>query len=348
MADKVRFGIIGAGMISHFHAKAIADAAGAELVSVTDPVKARLDDFVAQHKVRGYENLADFLADPELDAITVATPSGFHLDPVVAAAKAGKHVLCEKPLEITPERAQTIIDACRDNKVVLAPVFQYRFSPAAKLMKKAVAEGRFGKLLLASAKIKWYRTQEYYDSGAWRGTWNVDGGGCLMNQSIHAIDLFLFLAGRPTEVYGRWATVGHERIEVEDNAAAVLAFENGAFGTIEASTCCQPGWPLEVELSGTRGTAAIRAQSIVKWEFADSDPLDAEAEELMKTPAANSGASDPSTIDTRGHQLVIEDMVKTILTGENRVIPGWEAKLPLQVICGVYEAQKTGMPAKIS
>jgi predicted dehydrogenase len=231
--------------------------------------------------------------------------------------------------------------------VVLAPIFQYRYSPAAKLFKKALEAGRFGKLLLASAKIKWFRPQSYYDSGAWRGTWAVDGGGCLMNQSIHAIDLFLHFAGRPTEVYGYWDTMDHERIEVEDNAAAVVKFANGAFGTIESSTCCQPGWPLEVEVSGTRGTATIVAQTIARWDFRDEDPLDAEARVFLETPAESSGASDPSSISTEGHQAVIEDMVRTILTGKDLVIPGEEAKLPLQVICGIYEAKKTGVPTKL-
>ena len=347
MADSVKFGIVGAGMISHYHAKAIADAHGAELVSIMSTGKKRLDEFVAKHHVRGYDNLDDFLADPELDAVAIATPTGLHRDPAVAAACAGKHVLCEKPLETTPARAQEIIDACRENSVVLAPIFQYRYSPAALLIKKALEQGRFGKLLMANARIKWFRPQSYYDSGVWRGTWEVDGGGCLMNQSIHAIDLFIHFAGRPAEVYGYWATAAHERIDVEDNAVAAVKFANGALGVIESSTCCEPGWPLEVEISGTRGTAAVKAESLGRWEFIDSDPLDAEAQELLKVPAGNSGASDPSTIRTEGHQAVIQNMVDTILTGENKVIPGEEAKRPIELICGVYEAQRTGKPTPL-
>lgn len=348
MGKTVRFGIIGAGMISHFHAKAIQDAPGAELISVYSTGRERRDDFVAKHGVVGYDNLDCFLADPSLDAVAIATPTGHHRDPAVAAAKAGKHILCEKPLETTPERAQDIIDACRDNHVVLAPIFQYRYSPAAILMKKALDRGRFGKPLMANARIKWYRPQSYYDSGAWRGTWDVDGGGCLMNQSIHAIDLFIHFAGRPAEVYGYWETAAHERIAVEDNAVAAVRFANGVLGVVESSTCCQPGWPLEVEVSGVRGTARIKAEALDKWEFIDDDELDAEAKALLETPAESSGASDPSSIRTAGHQAVIEDMVQTILTGQNRVIPGEEAILPIQLICGIYEAQKTGKPTRLA
>ena len=347
MSQNVRFGIIGAGMISHFHAKAIADAQGAELVSVFAPRKESRDAFAERYGVRGYETIDAFLADPGLDAVAIATPTGLHRDGAIAAAKAKKHVFCEKPLETTPERAQEIIDACRENSVVLAPVFQYRYSPAAMMLREAIDAGRLGKLLMANARIKWFRPQSYYDSGAWRGTWALDGGGCLMNQSIHAIDLLLHLVGRPVEVYGYTATVAHEKIEVEDNAVAVLRFDNGAFGVIESSTALAPGWPFEVEISGTRGTARITAEALSVWDFVDEDPLDARAKALMQVKAANSGASNPSNISTAGHQRIIEEMAKTITTGKNSVIDGADAKVPVSLICGIYEAAKTGRPVAL-
>ncbi len=346
MADKIRFGIVGAGMISHYHAKAIADAGG-QVAGIMSTGQKRRDEFAEQYKVKGYDNLDAFLADPDLDAIAIATPTGAHLEPAVKAAKAGKHVLCEKPLETTPERAQKIIDACRDNKVVLAPIFQYRYSPAAKLVKKALEAGRFGKLLMGNARIKWFRPQSYYDSGAWRGTWDMDGGGCLTNQSIHAIDLFLHFLGRPAEVFGYTDTAAHERIEVEDNAVAAVKFANGALGVIESSTACAPGWPMEIEVSGVRGTATVRAESISKWDFTDKDPLDAEAEAIMKTPAVSAGASDPKAISTVGHQAVIEDMIKTIRTGKNSVIDSASAMLPIELLAGIYKSVKTGVPSKL-
>lgn len=347
MEKEIGFGIVGAGMISHYHAKAIAAVPGARVAAVMSTGKERREAFAREYGVPGYENMEALLADPGVDAVCIATPSGAHLEPAVAAAKAGKHVCCEKPLEITPERAQGIIDACRENKVVLAPIFQYRYSKGAKLIRRALDSGRFGKLLMSNARIKWFRPQSYYDSGVWRGSWKMDGGGCLMNQSIHAIDLFVNFTGLPTEVFGYADTANHERIEVEDNAVACVRFANGALGVIESSTACEPGWPLEVEISGTRGTAAMKSETLCRWDFIDKDPLDAEAGELLKTPAGNSGASDPKSISVDGHIAVIADMVRTIRTGENRVIDGAEAKLPIQVICGVYEAVRTGKPTRL-
>ena len=175
MGGEIGFGIVGAGMISHYHAQAISETPGARLVAVMSTGKDRRDEFVARHKVRGYDAMDAFLADPELDAVAIATPTGAHGEAAIAAAKAGKHVWCEKPLETTPARAQAIIDACRDSGVVLAPIFQFRYSPAARLVRQALDAGRFGRLLMANARIKWFRPQSYYDSVAWRGTWAMDG-----------------------------------------------------------------------------------------------------------------------------------------------------------------------------
>jgi predicted dehydrogenase len=321
--------------------------ADAELVCILEPVKKNREAFLAKHKVRAYEKMEDFLADPELDAVSLATPSGIHLDTALPPARAGKHILCEKPLEITPERAQLLIDACQENHVVLAPVFQYRFAPATILIKKALDSGRFGKILMANARIKWYRSQEYYDTGTWRGTWALDGGGCLMNQSIHAIDLLIHFAGRPTETYGYTGTANHAGIEAEDNAAAVVKFENGAFGVIESSTCCAPGSPLEVEISGTRGTAAIKAMSLGKWSFADKEPIDDEAEKLLEETAV-AVAADPRGIASKNHRAIIAGMIKTIRTGQKEsVIDGESAKQGLKLICGIYRSTREGKPVKL-
>lgn len=347
MGKPLRFGIIGAGMIANFHAKAIQETPGAALISVMSTGEKRREEFAAKNGIRAYADMASFLADPELDAVALATPTGLHRDGALAAARAGKHVLCEKPLETTPERAQDIIDACREHGVFLAPVFQYRYNPAALLVKEAVECGRFGKLVMANARIKWFRPQSYYDSGAWRGTWDLDGGGCLMNQSIHAIDLFLHFAGRAVEVYGYTATAAHERIEVEDCAVATVKFANGVFGVIESATALAPGWPLEVEVSGVRGTARIAAESLVKWDFADADPMDARAAALMRTEGANSGASDPAAISCEGHKKIVAGLVQSVATGRSAVIDGMDAKRPIELICGLYQAVKTGIPTRL-
>ena len=269
--DSVRFGIIGAGTIGAFHAEAIRAVDGARLTAVFDSIGERSRDFAAKHGIEAYADLDEFLARAPIDAVTVATPTGLHASVAIPSARAGKHVLCEKPLDTTTAKARSIVDACRQSGVILSPVFQSRFGTGATAMKKAIDAGRFGRLLFVSGRIKWLRSQAYYDSGAWRGTWELDGGGCLMNQSIHGIDLMLHFAGAPAEVFGYTATRTHARLEVEDNACAVIRYASGAMGVIESSTSCAPGFPQQIEVSGERGTAAIEGDAIVRWQFADSE-----------------------------------------------------------------------------
>jgi UDP-N-acetyl-2-amino-2-deoxyglucuronate dehydrogenase len=342
--DIVRFGIIGAGTIAAFHAQAIRAVEGARLTAVFDSVGERSSDFAAKHGIESYADLDEFLGRAPIDAVTVATPTGLHASVAIPAARAGRHVLCEKPLDTTAEKAQSIIDACRQSGVILSPVFQNRFSAGATVMKDAIDAGRFGRLLFASAKIKWLRSQEYYESGAWRGTWEFDGGGCLMNQSIHSIDLMLHFAGAPAEVFGYTATRTHARLEVEDNACAVVRFASGAMGVIESSTSCAPGFPQQIEVSGERGTAAIEGDAIVRWQFADVDPRDESVLAGMDGKGASGGASDPKAIGIEGHRRQIEDMVGAILRGTQPAVDGAEAKLPVELICGIYESMKTGRP----
>ncbi|MDR1709095.1 MAG: Gfo/Idh/MocA family oxidoreductase [Candidatus Accumulibacter sp.] len=341
--EKVRFGIIGAGMIANFHAEAIAATPGAELMAVCDSDAARAGEFARKRGIACFGDLDDFLARAPIDAVTVATPTGLHAAVAIPAARAGKHVLCEKPLDVTAEKAQAIVDACKAAGVLLVPVFQNRFGNGAITVKKAIEAGRFGRLLQIAGRIKWYRSQEYYDSGAWRGTWALDGGGCLMNQSIHTIDLMLHFGGRPEQVFGYTATCTH-KIEVEDNACAALRFKSGALGVIESSTACAPGFPARVEVSGERGSAALEGDAIVQWSFADSDPGDAAVLAGMGQAKLGSGAADPKAISVEGHRLQIADMVQAILTGGRPAIDGAEAKIPVELICGIYASMKTGRP----
>jgi UDP-N-acetyl-2-amino-2-deoxyglucuronate dehydrogenase len=341
---KVRFGIIGAGVISNFHAEAIKAVDDAELTAVFDLDAKRAADFAAKHGVRAYADLDGFLAQAPIDAVTIATPTGLHGTVAIPAARAGKHVLCEKPLDVTPDKAQAIIDACRGAEVILAPVFQFRFGAGAMTMKRAIEAGRFGRILFVSGRIKWWRSQEYYDSGAWRGTFALDGGGCLMNQSIHTIDLMLHFGGRPEQVFGYTSTRTHTGIEVEDNAAAVVRFASGAMGVIESSTSCAPGLPLRIEVSGERGTAALEGDAIVEWRFADTDPGDAAILAGMSGKKLGDGASDPKAISTEGHRLQIADLCRAILQSTPAAIDATEAKIPVELICGIYESMKSGRP----
>jgi predicted dehydrogenase len=342
--DSVRFGIIGAGTIGAFHAEAIRAVDGARLTAVFDSVGERSRDFAAKHGIEAYADLDEFLARAPIDAVTVATPTGLHASVAIPSARAGKHVLCEKPLDTTTAKARSIVDACRQSGVILSPVFQSRFGTGATAMKKAIDAGRFGRLLFVSGRIKWLRSQAYYDSGAWRGTWELDGGGCLMNQSIHGIDLMLHFAGAPAEVFGYTATRTHARLEVEDNACAVIRYASGAMGVIESSTSCAPGFPQQIEVSGERGTAAIEGDAIVRWQFADSEPGDASVLAEMGGSSLGSGASDPKGISIEGHRRQIDDMVGAILRGTKPAVDGAEAQLPVELVCGIYESMKTGRP----
>ena len=200
------FGIVGCGMIAGFHARAIAELARGRLVACQSRSPASTARFAAEWGCRAYDDLAALLADPAVDVVTICTPSGAHMEPAVAAARAGKHVIVEKPLEITLARCDAIIDACRKGGVKLATIFPSRFNDSSQRVEAAVDAGRFGRLTLGDAYVKWFRTQAYYDSGAWRGTWQLDGGGALMNQAIHSVDLLNWMAGPVVEIR---AQVGH-------------------------------------------------------------------------------------------------------------------------------------------
>jgi len=335
----MRFGIIGPGTIGGFHAKAIAEVDGAELSAVYGRTATTREAFAAEHGAEACASLGELL--DRVDAVTIATPTGAHGEPAMAAAEAGKHVLCEKPLEVTADKADAIIAACREAGVVLAPVFQQRFGAAAQLVKRAIDSGRLGDLRLASARIRWFRDQAYYDSGGWRGTWELDGGGCLMNQGIHTIDLLLWFAGAVDAVSGRIATVDHERIEVEDLAAASLRFASGALGTIEGATSCPPGQDAIVEISGSRGTVRLEADRLAAWEMADEDALDAEAAELMGGASAlGSGAADPKAISVEGHKRQIADLLAAVAEHRVPALDPAEARRPIACICAVYESAR--------
>ena len=217
------FGIVGCGMIANFHALAVGDIRGAKITACFDAFPAAAQRFAAANPgVTAYDSLDDMLADPSVDIVTICTPSGAHRDPAVAAANAGKHVVVEKPLEITLKRCDAIIDACRKNRVKLTTIFPSRYHGVTQALKSAIDSGRFGKLTLGDSYVKWWRTQEYYDSGGWRGTWDLDGGGAYMNQAIHSVDLIAYLMGNVSQVTALTDTLAHKRIEVEDVGVAAV------------------------------------------------------------------------------------------------------------------------------
>jgi predicted dehydrogenase len=296
-----------------------------------------------------HTDLSKALRRPEIDAVIVCTPSGAHLEPAVAAANAGKHVVVEKPLEITPQRCDQIIAACERNDVRLCTIFPSRFGEANVELKKAVAAGRFGRLTLAETTCKWWRSQEYYDRGGWRGTWALDGGGALMNQAVHNVDLLLWLMGPVTHVSAFTGTLAHERIEVEDTAVATLRFAGGALGVIQATTAAHPGYPKTIAIHGDRGSAMIEQDEIVRWDFSPETPDDAEIRlRFAKKSGASGGASDPAAISHRGHMLQLTDFVEAIRENRPPKVDGREGRKSVAAICAIYEAAKTGKTIPIS
>ena len=339
----IGFGIIGCGMISNFHARAIADAAGAKLIGVADRIPEPATKFAEDHGCIAYETVDAMLADPAIQAVSVCTPSGAHMEPALAVAAAGKHVIVEKPLEVTTERCDQIIDACEKAGVRLVAIFQSRFHESARLLKQAVDQGRFGKITLGDAYVKWYRSQEYYDSGAWRGTWKLDGGGALMNQAIHSVDLLLWMMGPVAEISAMTATMTHERIEVEDIAIANLRFKSGALGVIEATTTAYPGALKRIEICGSEGSAVLEEEAIKQWQFAKETPEDAMIRERMtNSNATGGGASDPTAIGHHGHTKIIEEAVAAISENRPSILDGKEGRRSIELIRAVYESAKTG------
>ncbi|MFQ3593288.1 MAG: Gfo/Idh/MocA family oxidoreductase, partial [Gemmataceae bacterium] len=270
----VGFAIIGCGMIARFHARAIAEIPQARVSALVSRTSANAEKLAAELGTGPalYTELANALADPNVHAVIITTPSGAHRDPAIQAAQAGKHVVVEKPLEITATRCDEIITACERAGVLLCTIFPSRFGDANQELKKAVAAGRFGRLTLGETTVKWWRSQAYYDEGGWKGTQALDGGGALMNQAIHNVDLLQWLMGEVAEIVGFTATLAHERIEVEDTAVACLRFASGALGVIQATTSVHPGLPKTIAIHGNRGTAVVEQDDLLRWEFADPLP----------------------------------------------------------------------------
>ncbi len=332
------FGIVGGGVIGPFHSKAIGDVKGARVVAVCDVVEAAAKKFGEEAGVDYYTDLSEMLKREDLDVLDVCTPSGLHTRLGIAGAEAGKHVLVEKPIDITLERADALISACEKAGVKLGVIFQHRFDAATSKLKTAVDEGRFGKLVLGDAYVKWYRTQDYYDKGGWRGTWKYDGGGSLINQSVHTIDLQRYIMGDPAWVFGKIGVMTHE-IETEDLSLAILEFKNGARGVIEGSTSVYPGLPEKLEIHGEKGTAIIEGGKLVKWAIQGEEEV---AEEKVDTSAA----AEASAITASSHALQIQDLVDAINEDRKPLVDGHEGRKALEVIMGIYESSKTGKVVK--
>jgi predicted dehydrogenase len=338
------FGIIGLGVIAEVHAKVLKQIEGCKLVAGLDTVETRAEEFAKAQECRPYTDMDAFLADPDLDIVVIATPSGLHLTGALAAAKAKKHLIVEKPLEITKDRCNQIIRACAENGVKLTSVFPTRYHEAPKLIKDAVEQGRFGKIVMADAQVKWFRSQEYYDSGAWRGTWKFDGGGALMNQSIHAIDLMQWILGDAvSEIFAFTDTLSHERIEVEDTAVAALRFKSGALGMIEGTTSAYPGFLKKIEIVGSKGSVVLEEENIITWKFEDERPEDKEIREKhLHGTTSGGGASDPKAFGHHGHLMLLKSFADSVRNDSEVEITGESARDTVEIIEAIYKSSELG------
>ena len=340
------FGIIGCGMIAEYHARAIAEIPGARVVAAYSRSKANGDRIAkAGPDVTVYDDLDRMLAHPGLDVVCVCTPSGAHLEPSVRAARAGKHVVVEKPLEITVPRCDAIIDACDAASVRLCAIFPSRFSPANIALKEAIDAGRFGRLTLGDTYVKWWRTQDYYDSGGWRGTQALDGGGALMNQAIHNVDLLQWLMGDVVSVQAITATLCHERIEVEDTAVAIVRFRNGALGVIEAATSAYPGLLKRTEIHGAEGSARVEQDDVLLWTF--RVPRAGDEGMVSKQGTGSGGAADPRDINHAGHREQIRDFLQAIDGGRPPIVDGREGRKAVEIIRAIYHSARTGQAVSL-
>jgi UDP-N-acetyl-2-amino-2-deoxyglucuronate dehydrogenase len=359
MTDKLRFALIGCGVIGPTHAEAINSLPDAELVAVADIVPARAQKLADKYGVKAYTNTQEMLARERLDVVNICVPSGLHGEIACQAMRAGKHVIIEKPMEIRLETIDEMLRVQREANVKLAVISQHRFDPASMHVHQLLEEQAFGRLVLGNTLVPWWRSQAYYDSGAWRGTWALDGGGVLMNQAIHSIDLLQWLMGPVKSIYAYTDTLVHS-METEDVAVAVLRFANGALGTIAATTGAYPGVSTRIEIFGDKGSAIIEDDRLTYLHLARDDqeeigaygttgknvgarpsgedeapPADTQANETEST------AQNPSALSFRSHALQIADMIRAIREDGTPLVDGYAARRSVEIILGIYESART-------
>ncbi len=328
-------GIIGAGVISKAHARAIAALDGVHLLIVADPVEAAGKDVAAEFSAEWVSDAAALYKRSDVDIVVLATPSGLHAEQAVAAANAGKHIVSEKPMATTVEDADRMTAAAKAAGVEMAVIFQNRFHRDALRLKRATEAGLFGKPVLGNALVHWHRSQAYYDaSGGWRGTWELDGGGALMNQSIHTIDLLQWIMGPIDRLSAETATLAHQ-METEDVASASLRFRNGALGTIQGTTAAKSDAPIRLEIIGTNGRGVLEGGRITVWE----PERDVPDEMLLTTEDLElSGGWAPDESFGAAHERQWRAIVKALQKGQTPPVSGAEAQVAVQIIRAIYDA----------
>ncbi len=339
--QKIRFGIVGAGNIARFHAAAIKNTPDAELVAAATRNAERGQAFVAEHGGSLYADYHDLLARNDLDAVTLCTPPDLHAPMTIDAATAGKHVLCEKPMARTTDECDAMIAACERAGVTLGIIFQSRFESLVRKLKSLIDDGVLGRLLWVSTNTIWYRSDEYYRSGPWRGTWEHEGGGVLINQAIHAIDLLLWLTGMPARVTARMRTLNHA-IVVEDGVIAMLEYADNRLGMVQATTAAFPGYPERLEFHGTRGSAIYhKGEARLEWHLVEP------REDHVEQGGAKSGASNPLAFNADGHTAQLQDFAAAVRERRAPALDGQAGRASVEFVQAVYRAAREGRTVEL-
>ncbi|WP_328991554.1 Gfo/Idh/MocA family oxidoreductase [Kribbella sp. NBC_01245] len=330
----MRFAVVGAGVIGEVHARLIASLPDeAELVAVVDLDQSRAAAIAATSGGEAMNELEKACAREDVDAVSICLPSGAHAAAAITALRAGKHVVVEKPLDVTLAAADRLIDVERETGLTVAVISQRRFQHASAFVHQAIADGKLGRITAGIAESAFWRSQEYYDSGGWRGTRALDGGGALMNQGIHVVDLLLWMMGEPVEVQAYADRLAHERIDVEDTVAATVRFRSGAIGSILATTSAYPGRPVRLSVYGDRGSAVIEHEDLAYFHTADGDPA--------------FGPSDSLSVDD-AHREQYLDFIHAVRDARRPLIGTQDARRALEVVLGVYESARTGRPVQLT
>ena len=336
----MHIGLIGGGNISETHARAASAIPGTKIAAIYGTDAKKVARLCGEYGGAPYQDFDAFLAHRPMDLVVIGSPSGLHATQGIAAAKHGLHVLTEKPIDISTSRADPLIDAAKQSRVKLGVIFQDRMKPHIRQLKKWLDQGLLGKPLLVDASVKWYRPPEYYRNSRWRGTLALDGGGALINQGIHTIDLILWLLGDVARVQSCAATLLHA-IEAEDTVTATLEFTSGALGVFHATTAAYPGYPRRVEISGSEGTVILEHDRIVA---ADLRNASTEATEEVARDE-NQSASSPVVSDVRGHQAVVEDFIHAIEANKTPACDGCEGRRSLALVETIYRAARSPQKA---
>lgn len=328
--------IIGAGMVANTHVTALQGLPEARITGVygRNPVSAAA--FAAKYGLRAFGSYDEVLADKDTDIVSICLPPALHADFGLQAAAAGKHLILEKPMDIDVAKARRLIREYRAKELTLAVIFQNRFTPAAQRVKAALDAGLLGKLILGDAYVKWYRSPEYYASNAWRGTWNVEGGGALINQAIHTIDLLQWFMGGVKSLSGMTRTSVHN-IETEDLGVAAVEFMSGALGVIEGTTAVTPGYKERIEFHGTKGSLTLTGGLVTEWKVEGC-----KEEDHLDVQKVSYGETNSPAISDVNHRAQLRDVITAINEGRDPLVTGEEGIKSLQIVLGIYESSRKG------